>query len=154
MDESVLETDKNKLFAAQDWDALRKSPFLDILRKHRNVFADEVPSRLPADRGIGREIDLERGTKYCVTRQWPLPKEQVNHIDEFFDKRAKAGHVRESKSPHCSATFCVRKATGRWRVVHAYYKLNTAIIPAHTPISRKDVLLNSMGKSTIFSRWI
>ncbi|CAI5724284.1 unnamed protein product [Peronospora effusa] len=84
-------------------------------------------------------------------RQWPLPKEQVDYIDEFFDKRAKAGHVRESKSPHCSPTFCVRKATGGWCVVHAYNKLNTATIPAQTPIPRKDVLLNSMGKSTIFS---
>ena len=34
---------------------------------------------------------------------------------------------------------------------HAYNKLNTATIPAQTPIPRKDVLLNSMGKSTIFS---
>ena len=35
-------------------------------------------------------------------------------------------------------------------MVHAYNKLNTAIIPAQTPIPRKDVLLNSMGKTTIF----
>ncbi|CAI5706517.1 unnamed protein product [Peronospora effusa] len=151
MDDSVLETDKKKRFAAQGWDALKDSPFNDVLWKHRDVFPAEVPSRLPADRGIRHEIDLEPGTKYCVTRQWPLPKEQVDYIDEFFDKRAKAGHVRESKSPHYSQTFCVRKATGGWRVVHAYNKLNTATIPAQSPIPRKDVLLNSMGKSTIFS---
>ena len=35
-------------------------------------------------------------------------------------------------------------------MVHAYNKLNTATIPAQTPIPRKYVLLNSMGKSTIF----
>ena len=35
--------------------------------------------------------------------------------------------------------------------VHAYNKLITPTIPAQTPIPRKDVLLNSMGKSTIFS---
>ena len=45
----------------------------------------------------------------------------------------------------------MRKATCGWRVVHAYNKLNTATIPAQTPIPRKDVLLNSMGKSTFFS---
>ncbi|CAI5721776.1 unnamed protein product [Peronospora farinosa] len=151
MDESVLETDKKKRYAAQGWDALKDSPFYDVLWKHRDVFPAEVSSRLPANRGIRHEIDLEPGTKYCVTRQWPLPKEQVDYIDEFFDKRAKAGHVRESKSPHCSPTFCVRKATGGWRVAHAYNKLNTTTIPAQTPIPRKDVLLNSMGKSTIFS---
>ena len=86
-----------------------------------------------------------------MTRQWPLPKEQVDYIDEFFDERAKAGLVRESKSPHCSPMFCVRKATGGWRVFHAYNKLNTATIPAQAPIPRKDVLLNSTEKSIIFS---
>ena len=59
--------------------------------------------------------------------------------------------MRESKSPHCSPIFCVRKATGGWRVVHAYNKLNAATILAETPVPRKDVLLNSMGKSTFFS---
>ena len=86
-----------------------------------------------------------------MTRQWPLPKEQVEYIDEFFAKRAKAGQVRESKSPHSSPTFCVKKETGGWRVVHAYNKLNAATVPAQTPIPRKDVLLDSMAGSTIFS---
>lgn len=36
-------------------------------------------------------------------------------------------------------------------MVHAYNKLNTATIPAQTPIPQKYVLLQSMGKSTIFS---
>ena len=72
MDESVLETDKKKRFTAQGWDALKDSPFFEILWKHRNVFPEEVPSRLPADRGIGHEFDLEPRNKCCVTRQWPL----------------------------------------------------------------------------------
>ncbi|KAE8879663.1 hypothetical protein PF004_g22194 [Phytophthora fragariae] len=48
--------------------------------------------------------------------------------------------VRESKSPHSSPTFCVRKPNGKWRMVHAFNKLNAATIPASTPIPRKDVL--------------
>ena len=94
---------------------------------------------------------MEPVTKYCVIRQWSLPKEQVDYIYQFFDKRAKVGHVREIKSPHCTLTFCARKETGGWRVVNAYNKLNTATILAQTPIPRKDILLNSVGKSTIYS---
>jgi len=150
-DESVLETDKQKRFDAQDWDALKSSPYFDVLWEFKDVFPSEVPSTLPKDRGVRHEIDLEPGTKYCVTRQWPLPREQVDAIDEFFAKRALAGHVRESKSPHSTPTFCVRKATGGWRIVHAYNKLNAATIPAETPIPRKDVLLDSMGGSTVLS---
>ncbi|KAF1323424.1 Pol protein, partial [Globisporangium splendens] len=150
-DESVLESDKQRRFAAQDWDAVKGSPYFDLLWEFKDVFPDKVPSALPVDRGVRHEIDLEPGSKYCVTRQWPLPREQVEAIDEFFAKRALAGHVRESKSPHSSPTFCVRKATGGWRIVHAFNKLNAATIPAQTPIPRKDVLIDSMGGSTVFS---
>ncbi|KAF1314429.1 Pol protein, partial [Globisporangium splendens] len=150
-DESVLESDKQRRFAAQDWDAVKGSPYFDLLWEFKDVFPDKVPSALPVDRGVRHEIDLEPGSKYCVTRQWPLPREQVEAIDEFFAKRALAGHVRESKSPHSSPTFCVRKATGGWRIVHTFNKLNAATIPAQTPIPRKDVLIDSMGGSTVFS---
>ncbi|KAG3159678.1 hypothetical protein PI124_g8143 [Phytophthora idaei] len=47
--------------------------------------------------------------------------------------------VRESKSPHSTPTFCVRKPNGKWRLVRAYNKLNNATVPAQTPIPRKDV---------------
>ncbi|POM61796.1 Pol protein [Phytophthora palmivora] len=53
--------------------------------------------------------------------------------------------VRESKSPHSTPTFCVRKPNGKWRLVHAYNKLNNATVPAQTPIPRMDVLLNNMS---------
>ncbi|KAE8888408.1 hypothetical protein PF005_g28584 [Phytophthora fragariae] len=59
--------------------------------------------------------------------------------------------VRESKSPHSSPTFCARKPNGKWRMVHAFNKLNAATIPASTPIPRKDVLQNNMAGCTIFS---
>ena len=110
-----------------------------------------MPCSLPSDKGIRHEIDLVPGTKYCVTRQWPLPRDQVEAIDAFFAARQKAGQVRESKSPHSSPTFCVKKPTGGWRIVHAFNKLNAATIPAQTPIPRKDVIIDGMVGSTIFS---
>jgi hypothetical protein len=59
--------------------------------------------------------------------------------------------VRESKSPHLTPTFCVRKPDGKWRIVHAFNKLIAATIPAQTPILRKMVLQNNMAGSTMFS---
>lgn len=151
-DELVLhEKTKIERFETQGWDSLKKNPFYSLLKEFEDVFPEEIPCQLPVDKGVQHEIDLVPGTKYCVTRQWPLPKEQVKVIDDFFAERAKAGHVRESKSPHCSPTFCVKKATGGWRIVHAFNKLNAATIPAQTPIPRKDVILDGMQGSTIFS---
>ncbi|POM64741.1 LOW QUALITY PROTEIN: Polyprotein [Phytophthora palmivora] len=79
---------------------------------------------------------------------WPLPRDQVKAIDEFFEGRRQAGHVRESTSPHSSPTFC---ATGGWRIVHDFDKLNAATIPTQTPIPRKDMVLDSMSGSVVFS---
>ncbi|POM60223.1 hypothetical protein PHPALM_30945 [Phytophthora palmivora] len=59
--------------------------------------------------------------------------------------------VRESKSPHSTPTFCVRKPNGKWRLVHVYNKLNNATVPAQTPIPRKDALLNNMSGCTLYS---
>ncbi|KAF1327267.1 reverse transcriptase, partial [Globisporangium splendens] len=152
MDTDVLdEPTKKERFQAQGWESLKNTPFYGLSKEYEDVFPEDVPCRLPTDKGARHEIDLKPGTKYCVTRQWPLPREQVKAIDEFFEARRKAGQVRESNSPHCSPTFCVKKATGGWRIVHAFNKLNAATIPVQTPIPRKDVIIDSMQGSTIFS---
>ncbi|KAF1327255.1 reverse transcriptase, partial [Globisporangium splendens] len=151
-DADVLdEKTRKERFEEQSWDALKKNPVYALAREYEDIFPDKVPDELPFDRGIRHEIDVLPGAKYCITRQWPLPKEQTEAIDEFFAQRAKAGHVRESKSPHCSPTFCVKKATGSWRIVHAFNKLNDATIPAQTPVPRKDTILDGMVGSTVFS---
>ncbi|KAG2793606.1 hypothetical protein PC111_g22967 [Phytophthora cactorum] len=49
--------------------------------------------------------------------------------------------VRGSKSPPSTPTFCVQKPNGKWRLVHAYNKLNNAAVPTQTPMY---VLLNNM----------
>ncbi|KAG3059395.1 hypothetical protein PI124_g23017 [Phytophthora idaei] len=106
---------------------------------------------LPPDRGVRHEIDLVLGIKYCVTRQWPLPKEQCGVIDSFFRAKHETGMVRESKSPHSTPTFYVRKPNDKWRIVNAFNKLNAATIAAQTPVPCKDVLLNNMVGYTLCS---
>ncbi|KAE9276097.1 hypothetical protein PR003_g29154 [Phytophthora rubi] len=140
-------------FAAQSWQALQDSnnPVYSLAREFEDIFPEKIPAELPAERGVRHEIDLVPGSKYCVTRQWPLPRDQVQAIDDFFEGRRKAGHVRESISPHSSPRFCVKKATGGWRIVHAFNKLNDATIPAQTPIPRKDMVLETMSGSVIYS---
>ena len=59
--------------------------------------------------------------------------------------------VLERKSPHFTPTFCVKNPNGKWRIVHAYNKLNAATIPAQTPISRKNVIKNNMAGCIMYS---
>ncbi|GMF16152.1 unnamed protein product [Phytophthora fragariaefolia] len=153
LDEAVLEDAKKALNARSGSEILKNpsDPFYPVIREYQHVVSKEPPSGLPPDRGVRHENDLVPGTKYCVTRQWPLPREQCDVIDAFFRAKHEAGLVRESKSPHSTPTFCVRKPNGKWRIVHAFNKLNAATIPAQTPIPRKDVLQNNMVGCTLYS---
>ncbi|KAI9906942.1 hypothetical protein PsorP6_002839 [Peronosclerospora sorghi] len=128
-----------------------EDPYHSLLKEFGDVISENPPMGLTPYRGVRHEIDLVPGTKYCVTRQWPLPKEQCDVIDAFFKGKEEAGMVRESKSPHSSPTFCVRKPNGKWRIVHAYNKLNAPTVPMQTPIPRKDVLQNNMAGCTVYS---
>ena len=60
----------------------------------RDVFPEAVPCELPKDKGTRHEIDLKSGSKYCVIKRWPLPRERVLAIDKFIADRLAAGHVR------------------------------------------------------------
>ncbi|GMF49039.1 unnamed protein product [Phytophthora fragariaefolia] len=153
MDEDVLEEYRKQRASHWGSEILKnpKDPVYPLMKEFEDVVSKDLPSQLPPDRGIRHEIDLVPDTKYCVRRQWPLPREQCEVIDAFFAAKAKAVMVRESKSPHSSPTFCVRKPNGKWRLVHAYNKLNSATVPAQTPIPRKDVLLNNMADCTLYS---
>jgi len=153
MDEAVLEDTKDALSARSGASILKNplDPFYPLVKEYQDVASNDPPTGLPPDRGVRHEIDLVPGTKYCVTRQWPLPKEQCDVIDAFLSAKQAAGMVRESKSPHSTPTFSVRKPNGKWRIVHAFNKLNAATIPAQTPIPRKDVLQNNMVGCTMYS---
>ncbi|KAE8916052.1 Transposon Tf2-9 polyprotein [Phytophthora fragariae] len=154
MDPEVLEDERTSKRQTRYGAAILKDPsdpYYTLLKEFSDDVSDDPPSVLPPDRGVRHEIDLVPGTKYCTTRQWPLPKGQVDVIDAFFAAKHAAGMVRESKSPHSSPTFCVHNPNGKWRMVHAFNKLNAATIQASTPIPRKDVLQNNMAGCTVFS---
>ncbi|KAG3154367.1 hypothetical protein PC128_g22367 [Phytophthora cactorum] len=153
VDEAAL-ADTQKALSARSGSAILKDasdPFYRVLQEYTDVVSKNPPMGLAPDRGVRHEIDLVPGAKCCITRQWPLSKEQYDVIDAFFRAKHEAGLVRENKSPHSTPTFCVRKPNGKWRIVHAFNMLNAATIPAQTPIPRKDVLQNNMVGCTLYS---
>ncbi|POM62346.1 Pol protein [Phytophthora palmivora] len=122
-----------------------------LVKEFSDVVSKNPLSQLPQDREVQHEIYLAPRTKDCVTRQWPLLRELCEVIDTFFAEKARSGIMQESKSPHSTPTFCIRKPNGKWRLVYAYNMLNNATVPTQTPIPRKDVLLNNMSGCTLYS---
>ena len=86
IDEAVLDETKTPLNARSGYSILKNpsDPYYPLVKEFQDVVCHNPPSVLSPDRGVRHEIDLVHGTKYCVTRQWPVPKEQCDVIDEFF----------------------------------------------------------------------
>lgn len=126
--------------------------FYLLLKEFADAVSADPPSVLPPDRGVRHEIDLEPGIKYCTTRQWPFPKKQDDSIDALFSAKHVVGAVYKSKSPHSSPTLCVRKPNRKWRMVHAFHRLNAATISASWPILHKDVLQITWQHAAYFVR--
>ncbi|POM70350.1 Pol protein [Phytophthora palmivora] len=106
MDEDVLEGFTKQRATRLGSEILKnpKDTVYPLVKEYSDVVSKHPPSQLPP--GVQHEIHLVPGTKYCVTRQWPLPREQCEVIDAFFTEKVKSGMVRESKSPHSTPTFC------------------------------------------------
>ena len=84
-------------------------------------------------------------------RWWSLSLEQVLAIGNFVANSFATNYEREWTSPYSYLAICVRNPTWGCWIVHAYNKLNAPTIPAQTPITWKDVIIDGMSKSTIFS---
>ncbi|GMF33034.1 unnamed protein product [Phytophthora fragariaefolia] len=100
MDEDVLEEFRKQRASRLGSEILKnpKDPVYPLMKEFEDVVPKDPPSQLPPDRGIRHELDLVPGTKYCVTRQWPLAREQCEVIDAFFAAKAKAG-MRHGAGP-------------------------------------------------------
>ncbi|KAG4039229.1 hypothetical protein PC123_g25214 [Phytophthora cactorum] len=77
-DEDILEDMKKRRERRLVSEVLKnsKNPVYPLVKELADVVSKNPPSYLPPDRGVRHEIDLVPCTKYCVTRQWSLPREQ------------------------------------------------------------------------------
>ncbi|GMF28222.1 unnamed protein product [Phytophthora fragariaefolia] len=91
--------------------------------------------------------DLKAGEieQVCLLTGADQPTVLANVVsDDASSPRPKAAEPKSVRET-------LKKATGGWRVVHAFNKLNDATIPAQTPIHRKDMVLDTMSGSFIYS---
>ena len=55
---------------------LKINPLYKDLIEFRDIFSEAILCELAKDKGTRHEIELKPGSKYCVMKQWPLPREQ------------------------------------------------------------------------------
>ncbi|KAG2919711.1 hypothetical protein PC115_g10041 [Phytophthora cactorum] len=125
-------------YAAQSLPALETSgnPVAPLVREFIEIFPEKVPGVLPPTVEFGM-----RSTSR------PVPSIASHDSGRFRVIRRKPSTL----SSRSVVELDMSKATGGWRIVHVYNKLNDATIPAQTPIPRKNMVLDTMSGSTQFS---
>ncbi|GMF56186.1 unnamed protein product [Phytophthora fragariaefolia] len=133
-------------------EALKTSPAYPVISKYRDrVFRSTLPT-VPPTRHEGMDATTEVAHATPVHRkQCPLSPEQKAAIQSWTREMLQAGIIRPSSSPYCAPTFCVRKSSGEWRIVHDFRGLNSKITVPANPIPRKDEVLRAMARGKIFS---
>ncbi|KAG3057051.1 hypothetical protein PI124_g13020 [Phytophthora idaei] len=101
LDEYVLEEMKKRRDTRLGSGALKnpKDPVYPLVKEFADVVSKDPPSQLPPDRGVRLEIDLVPGTKYCVTRQWHLPREQCESSMRSLPRRQRQAWCG-NRNPH------------------------------------------------------
>ena len=142
-----------KLSSEDDlWVKLKDSPEYPIISKYRGtVFVDELPS-IPPQRFPGLEASIELTDDVPVARkQFVLSPEQQEAIRKWTKEMVTAGIIRKSTSPYSSPTFCVKKASGEWRIVHDFRGINAKMRVPANPIPQKAAIHRNMAGSYWFS---
>ena len=123
----------------------------DLLRKYKKVFED-LPHKLPRDRGTGHVIQLEQNAQapYRPNRRMS-PAERIL-CEEYVGDLLKKGFVTPSNSPFGAPIMIIAKPGGvGYRVVCDWRALKNITIKNRYPLPRIDETIDRLGGSTIFS---
>ncbi|KAG2780460.1 hypothetical protein PC129_g13103 [Phytophthora cactorum] len=137
--------------AAAAWKTLEGTQVYPLLLEFRDVFRSELPSAPLIRQGnIDASIDSS-GSNPVDRKQFPFSREQREAILQWTREMRKAKLIRPSNSTYCAPTFCIRKADGKWRIVHVFRGLNAKVRVPANPIPRKDEILRAMSGGKMFS---
>ena len=129
----------------------KRGKYIDLILKYQDRFAID-------------EYDLGRATKIkhrirlntnkpIYTKQFRLPLEHQEVIEEFVQNMLDKKLIEVSRSRYNSPIFCVRKSNGKWRPVVDLRKINKATVDDYYSIRDVKSCIDEIGrsKSKVFS---
>lgn len=154
---NVVEVEDNKgnldLFGGQfslsHLNESQKAQMLDLLNKHKSVFANQV-SDLTGCNTINHRIYL---TDDIPVRSKPYrtPHALRNELKKQVGELLEAGIISESDSAYASPVILVKKRNGSYRLVCDYRKLNLKTQPLSFPLPLIADIIDSLEGGKFFS---
>ena len=121
---------------------------------YKDVFADELPNKMPLADGPKHCIVLKDEKKVINRRMMWIPNRYLKAFKQWLDEHVKAGRLVPSKSHISSATFLVPKKDPNTfpRVVHDYQQLNENTVKDHTPLPQQETILKHAANALIHGK--
>ena len=113
---------------------------------------DDIPPRIPLDRGFEHIIELEEGAKPVITTPYCHPRHYKEEIEKTINELLDMGHIRPSSSPFAYSVVLVKKKDDTLRRCIDYRALNKRTIKNRYLIPRIDELLDELHGAVYFSK--
>ena len=123
-------------------DLIPESRMEEIKQLFSTVLVDELPARLPPDRGVGHTIPLEEGAKPPYRSSRRLSPLEHAEVEAYVKKLLLNGQIEPSKSPFGATVLFVQKKDGSLRMRLDYRALNKITIQNKFPLPRIDDLID------------
>ena len=123
-----------------------------LLKEFTDVFPEELPDRLPPERTVNHEIDLEPGGTPPSRPAFRLPKPHLDELKTQIDGLLQKGLIEPSKSPYGAPVFFVKKADGSLRMVCDWRQLNKITIKNKACLPNIEDLFDTVQGSCYFTK--
>ncbi|GJP29919.1 hypothetical protein CLOM_g20478 [Closterium sp. NIES-68] len=123
-----------------------------VIRKHADIFPDDLPAGLPPEREHDHQIELEPGAQPIVLTQWRQTQPDLDELRSQQDYLLEKGFVRPSLSPFVVPILFTPRKNGGLRMCNDYRALNRVIIKSRYPIPRADKLIDQLRGAKFFSK--
>lgn len=122
-----------------------------LLGKYADVFADDLPNKLPPKRDIVHHIDTGTADPVNVNA-YPLSHEKLEELRKQVKDLLDRGLIQVSASPWGFPVVFVKKPEGAWRMCIDYRALNELTAKNGYPIPRIQDLLDIVGQARYLSK--
>ncbi|GJP55525.1 hypothetical protein CLOM_g14473 [Closterium sp. NIES-68] len=116
----------------------------NVIRRHADIFPDDLPVGFPPERDHDHKIVLEPVAQPTVQTQWRLTQPELGELRRQLDNLLEKGFVRPSTSLFAALILFTAKKYGGLRMCIDYRTLNRVTIKSRYPIPRADKLIDQL----------